>query len=137
MASFRKRGEFWYYRIKCGVNPKTGKPMEVQRGGFRTKREAQLAAAEQQTALSSGSFVAVSSITFQQFATEWLASYALNVKKSSVRIRQHQLALLYEVLGKIPLQSINPRIYQKVLDSLANFQAYPYFPAGRSRRRPA
>lgn len=118
MASFRKRGELWYYRIKCGVNPKTGKPMEVQRGGFKTKREAQLAAAEEQMAIGTKSFVPVSSITFQNFAAEWLESYAINVKKSSVRIRKHQISLMCEVLGKIPMQSIDPRIYQRALDTL-------------------
>ena len=118
MASFRKRGELWYYRIKCGVNPKTGKPMEVQRGGFKTKREAQLAAAEEQMAIGTKSFVPVSSITFQDFAAEWLESYAINVKKSSVRIRKHQISLMCEVLGKIPMQSIDPRIYQRALDTL-------------------
>lgn len=118
MASFRKRGDLWYYRIKCGINPKTGKRIEVQRGGFKTKKEAQQAAAEEQVALDSHTFVPLSNITFQEFAAEWLKSYALNVKKSSVRIRQHQINLMCEVLGKIPLQSINPRVYQKALDTL-------------------
>ena len=118
MASFRKRGDLWYYRIKCGINPKTGKKIEVQRGGFKTKKEAQQAAAEEQTALDSHTFVPLNNITFQDFAAEWLKSYALNVKKSSVRIRQHQTSLMCEVLGKIPLQSINPQVYQKALDTL-------------------
>ena len=118
MAHFRKRGNSWYYTIQGGINPKTGKYMQIQRGGFRTKKDAQAAAAEAQLSVDSNSFVANSAVTFKDFAAEWLKSYALNVKKSSVRIRQHQVSLMCEVLGQIPLQAINPRVYQKALDTL-------------------
>ena len=118
MASFRKRGDKWYFRIKAGINPQTGKPIEIQRGGFKTKHAAQVAAAEEQTALERHAFVPISSTTFQEFAAEWLKSYALNVKISSVRIRKHQLALMCECLGRVPLQSITPKLYQEALDAL-------------------
>ena len=118
MAHFRKRGNLWYYTVQGGINPKTGKYTQIQRGGFKTKKEAQAAAAEVRIAVDGGSYVAISNITFKDFAATWLESYALNVKKSSVRIRQHQLSLMCEVLGQIPMQSINPRIYQMALDTL-------------------
>ena len=118
MASFRKRGDKWYFRIKAGTNPQTGKPIEIQRGGFKTKRAAQLAAAEEQTALDRHAFVPINDISFRDFAAEWLQSYALNVKISSVRIRKHQLALMCECIGNAPIQSITPKIYQDALDTL-------------------
>lgn len=118
MASFRKRGNSWYYLIQGGINPKTGKYVQIQRGGFKTKKDAQVAAAEAQVSVDSGTFVASHRVRFQDVATDWLKSYALNVKKSSVRIREHQIALLCEVLGKIPLQSITPKVYQRALDTL-------------------
>lgn len=118
MAHFRKRGNLWYYTIQGGINPKTGKYLQIQRGGFKTKKDAQAAAAEAQLAVDSNTFVQLSGVTFKDFAAEWLESYALNVKKSSVRIRKHQIALMCEVLGQVPMQAINPRIYQKALDTL-------------------
>ncbi len=118
MASFRKRGSTWYYIIQAGLDPKTGKYIQIHKGGFKTKKAAQLAAADAQSAIDANTYVPNSNIKFCDFAREWLDSYALNVKTSSVRIRRHQISLMCELLGQLPLRSITPKIYQSALDSL-------------------
>ncbi|WP_258729627.1 Arm DNA-binding domain-containing protein [Bacillus atrophaeus] len=45
MASYRKRGKTWEYRITY-YDPITNKRREKPQGGFRTKKEAMIAAAE-------------------------------------------------------------------------------------------
>ena len=47
MASFRKRGSTWQYRIKH-KDPLTHEQIEVSKGGFKTKKEAQLAARQEE-----------------------------------------------------------------------------------------
>lgn len=45
MATYRKRGKNWEYRIRY-VDPITGLKAEKSKGGFRTKAEAEYAASE-------------------------------------------------------------------------------------------
>lgn len=45
MASFRKRGSTWEYRIRF-TDPQTGKRKEKVKGGFKTKKEAQVIAGQ-------------------------------------------------------------------------------------------
>ncbi|MCT2347602.1 Arm DNA-binding domain-containing protein, partial [Niallia taxi] len=45
MASFRKRGSTWEYRIRF-TDPQTGKRKERVKAGFKTKKEAQVVAAQ-------------------------------------------------------------------------------------------
>ena len=52
MASFRKRGDFWEYRFRAKQIDGTFK--EVMQSGFRTKKEAQLAASVRETELIQG-----------------------------------------------------------------------------------
>jgi len=51
MASFQKRGKTWQYTISRMVN---GKSKPIRKGGFRTKKEAQIAAAEVESQLRKG-----------------------------------------------------------------------------------
>ncbi|CAH0294449.1 hypothetical protein SRABI134_04429 [Peribacillus sp. Bi134] len=55
MASFRKRGDNWEYRIKY-KDPFTQSKKEKMKGGFKTKKEAeaQLAAREMEIHLDEG-----------------------------------------------------------------------------------
>ncbi|WP_343073148.1 Arm DNA-binding domain-containing protein [Salicibibacter cibarius] len=47
MASFQKRGKTWQYTISA-------KPKPIRKSGFRTKKEAQAAAAEVETEMRKG-----------------------------------------------------------------------------------
>ena len=51
MASFNKRGKTWQYQVSRMVN---GKQKPIRKGGFRTKKEAEVAAMEVESSLRKG-----------------------------------------------------------------------------------
>ncbi|MDY6269489.1 MAG: site-specific integrase [Selenomonadaceae bacterium] len=118
MAYVEKHGTTWRYRIPCGIDAGTGRRKQVTKGGFRTKKEAQLAASEAELAISGNAYVPNSKTTFDEFAAEWLKIYAQDVKVSSVRIRAHQLGLLSKGFGSTPIQRITARTYEQFLSAL-------------------
>jgi len=109
-GSIRKRGSTYTYWLDIGPDPVTGKRRRTK-GGFRTKRECQVALNEAISALRSGSLVQPSRRTVASFLVEeWLpavrmaglrdstwASYRMNVEKH-----------LVPGLGAIELQRLSP-----------------------------
>ncbi len=53
-GSFRKRGNTWSFTIDIGIDPATGKRQQKSKSGFRTKKEAQNAAATMITEIEKG-----------------------------------------------------------------------------------
>ena len=53
----RKRGSTWTWYIEDVPDPSTGRPRQVSKGGFRTRKEARDALLQAQAALRSGTFV--------------------------------------------------------------------------------
>ncbi|MGR5991697.1 Arm DNA-binding domain-containing protein [Bacillus paranthracis] len=72
MASFRKRNDKWEYRIRY---KERGKFKETSKGGFKTKKEAQLAAAKIEEKIASGVNMQSSNMTFHDYMYEWLETY--------------------------------------------------------------
>ena len=69
----RKRGSTWTWYIEDVPDPSTGRPRQVSKGGFRTRKEARDALLEAQAALRSGTFVEPSKRTVGSFLLqEWL-----------------------------------------------------------------
>lgn len=117
MASFRKRGNTWSYRIRY-KDPFTQEYKEKSKGGFKTKKEAQLAAAEKEKELfSKGEKLPM---MLKDFLYIWLNEY----KKDSVRkntFQQHQYSIEKHILPyfkKILLQDVTPIKYQEFLNHL-------------------
>jgi integrase len=108
----------WSFRIDAGTNPKTGKRKQISRHGFARKKDAEAAATKMQRDYATHTLVEPSDMTFKEFAEEWLLLYSPNVKVSTVRVRKHELGLLYQYFEKIPIQDITSRQYQKMLASL-------------------
>ena len=92
-------------------------------GGFRTKKEAEAAAAQLQIELTQGTYVEEKDITFRAFAEIWLKRYSANVKKGSVRIRTHELNNLYHYFDQIKIKDITKIQYQ---DALLDMQTRGY-----------
>jgi len=69
----RKRGSTWTWYIEDVPEPSTGRPRQVSKGGFRTRKEARDALLEAQAALRSGTFVEPSKRTVGSYLLEeWL-----------------------------------------------------------------
>lgn len=117
---FRKRGNKWSYTIDIGRDPATGKRKQKTISGFKTKKEAQEAAALIQVELTQGTYIEEKNITFEEFAPQWLRIYENQneVKPGTVRIRQHEINRLLDYLAKLPLKDITRYQYQHALDDL-------------------
>lgn len=125
MASFRKRGDKWEYRI-IYKDSFDQKKKEKTKGGFATKKEAQLAARKMELQLDEGLFE--SSISLQAYLNEWLYEH----KKDVVRRNTFDIHLsnvknhIYPYFKNLKLKDLTPSKYQKFLTKL--------YEAGYSKR---
>lgn len=113
-------GASWAYIMDIGKHPKTGKRRQKKKSGFRTKKEAELAAANLSKELNQRGYVEDSKVTFEQFAYEWLSIYEGqgNVKESTIRVRKHEIKRLLDYFAKIQLSTITRVQYQNALNDL-------------------
>ena len=113
-------GATWTYVIDIGMDPKTGKRKQKKKGGFRTKAEAQEAAAIALAEVSQGTYVEEKNITFEEFVKIWLEIYSQNVKPNSIKNRKIHLRNLITYLKHSKMKNITRNIYQNMLNSLYN-----------------
>lgn len=114
MASFFKVGKTWYYSMDIGKD-ENGERKKRKRGGFRTKKDAQDAVTLVDNDLLNNTFVIEKDITFNDFSKEWFNDYSLQVKKSTARIRQHEINNLKKYFNLIKIREITKSQYQKSL----------------------
>lgn len=112
-----KCGAKWGFLIDIGINPQTGKRKQKFRGGFKTKKEAEAAAASFLLELNNGTFVEEKNISFEQFAQDWLKGYkgTGRVKISTIRVRQHEINRLMPYFAKLKMKDISKKNYQDAL----------------------
>lgn len=118
MAHIHKRGNKWAYVVNNSNYMVTGGSAKLTKSGFRTKKEAQLAANKVEEALAEGSFVQESNITFGKFANDWVDYYATQAKISSVRARSIAMKHFVSAWGHLPLKKITKRMYQSKINDL-------------------
>lgn len=127
MAFFRKRGGrknekgkiiggTWYYQIDRGPNA-TGK-RHLSKGGFKTKKDAELAAAEIERHLHDDTYVEDRNILFKELAQEWFEEYASKKKISTLNPRQNQLSHLLHYFADTKARTITKKDYQGALNDL-------------------
>jgi integrase len=118
LASFRKHGNEWEYRIRY-KDPATQKYKEKSQRGYKSKKEAQLAAAKVEQEIKDGLFVN-HDMTYQQAFDEWWAVHSKTIKPSS----QHTISIKFKKhilprFGPIKLKEITPKYCQKVINEFA------------------
>ncbi|WP_408009089.1 tyrosine-type recombinase/integrase [Pseudalkalibacillus sp. A8] len=118
MANFRKRGNKWYFQIYTGIDPATGKKKFTSKGGFKTKKEAQIAAVEVEKEVYENTYVQEQNINFQEFIREWIKAYSETAKISSVRNRKHNIDHLNRFFGGKKLKDVTRKQYQAMLTTL-------------------
>lgn len=88
MASFRKRNNTWQYRIRI-KNKQTGEWKEESKGGFKTKKEAQLAAAEMELLMKNSNFKSNGTETVGEFFPRWFDTYKRpNLSASTIDLQE-------------------------------------------------
>ncbi|WP_130068749.1 tyrosine-type recombinase/integrase [Bacillus albus] len=117
MASFRKRGEKWEYRVRY---KEMGKYRETSKGGFKTKKEAQLAAAKVEEKIAGGLNVSNSQMTFNEYMYEWLETYKKdNVSPRTYRSYEKNIRLyILPAFGGMKLKDLTRIQYQKFINDL-------------------
>ncbi|MEV2910957.1 site-specific integrase [Paenibacillus larvae] len=110
-------GATWSYIIDIGINPKTGNRKQKKKGGFKTKQDAQEAAALLFAELSQGTYVEEKNSTFEECAKDWLMEYQSTgtVKISTIRVRQYYAKLLISYIGRLKIPDITAKQYQHLL----------------------
>ncbi len=118
---FRKRGDTWSYTIDIGIKPETGDRDQKTKGGFRTKKEAQLAAAVLMQELDRGSYVKEIEVLFKDYTAEWLMLYQNTgrVKITTIDIRKYGISKLTPYFAHKKIKEITRRMYQGALNDLS------------------
>lgn len=118
MASFTNRGTkqnpSWQYTISRYVN---GKYKPIRKGGFKTKKEAQLAAAEVEAQLKNGNYVEQTKISFYDYFNKWVQLYKSDLKGPTKKHYELTLRLIGEYFGEEkPIQDFIRSEYQGFLN---------------------
>lgn len=113
-------GASWAYILDVGIDPKTGKRKQKKKSGFKTKTEAQEAAALLTVEISQGTYIQESNSTFEEFAEEWIKIYQATgkVKVSTIRVRRHEITRLMDYFAKLKIKDITRVKYQNALNDL-------------------
>ncbi|UUZ80682.1 Arm DNA-binding domain-containing protein [Paenibacillus sp. P26] len=119
MASFRKRGDVWEYRIRY-ADRQTGKFKEKSKGGFRTKKEAQLAATEEELKINQFGFAENGDEHISKYFDDWLEVYKRpNVKPITYSVQERNVRLnILPRWGNYRLKDLSRTEYQKWINEL-------------------
>lgn len=113
MAYIRKRGKSYEYSVSNMVN---GKSKPIRKGGFRTKKEAKVAATELEAQLAKGLNPISKKIPFEEYFKDWIELYkAPKVSSTTLKHYEYSLNAVREYFTNTPIQSIKRHQYQKFL----------------------
>ncbi|KHD85660.1 integrase [Heyndrickxia ginsengihumi] len=117
MASFRKLSTGWEYRIRY-KDPFTHQYKERSKRGFATKKEAQLAAANEEKKLMDGYESA--DISLKNYLENWLNEYKSgSVRKNTFELHKRNIEHhIIPYFKDILLKDLRPIMYQKFLNYL-------------------
>lgn len=121
MASFRKRGDSWEYRITY-LDRRIGKRREKTKGGFKTKKEAQLAAASEELKIDEKGFAENGSELVSNYMGKWLETFKRPAVKLNTYLVQERNVRLNIIprWGNYRLKDLTRTEYQKWINELRN-----------------
>lgn len=117
MASIQKRGNTYQYTVSRVVNGIT-KP--IRKGGFSTKREAKVAAAEIETQLRKGIVPHLKLAPIDEYFEKWVKLYKSNLCMTTLHNYQYTLKAIKAHFGSNPLQEIKRHDYQRFLNEFGS-----------------
>lgn len=121
MASYQKVGKTWQYCVSRMVN---GKYSPIRKSGFKTKKEAQVAAAEIEADLRKGIAPQLKSILFVDYFAEWIELYKKKGKaKNTYKRYLNSLETVREYFPSEFIQDVNKRTYQAFLNKYGETRA--------------
>lgn len=124
MASFQKyttkQGQMWMFKTDTGINPKTGRRQTTTRRGFKTKKEAQIAAAKLEQEIASGISIKNDNLTFQDVYDQWFSNHSKTIKLSTKKAIESKFNKhILPRFGKLKIKEITRSYCQKVINEIA------------------
>lgn len=120
MASIKKEGDTWLFVIDLPRDPITNKRRQKKRRGFKTKKEAQIAAAELLHELTKGTHVEETDMSFESYVDFFVKDYSRvsGKKMGTIRLRTFQAKVFLNYFRSIKVKDITRKMYQDVLINL-------------------
>ncbi|HDX9549389.1 TPA: site-specific integrase [Bacillus thuringiensis] len=121
MASFRKVSNGWQYRIKF-KDPYTHQYKEKTKRGFKTKKEAQIAASEEEQRILNGFEIENVPTSLKYFLEDWLKLYKENtVRKNTFILHKRNVEKhIIPYFKNINLKDLKPMMYQNFINHLTD-----------------
>lgn len=113
MAVVKQRGSSWQYTISRYTN---GKYDPIRKGGFKTKKECEIAAAETEIKLSKGMEVKTKNKSFAEYFEEWVQTYKGTKHKNTVSRYTDSTNQVKKYFKDKPIQKISRAEYQRFLN---------------------
>lgn len=113
MASFTKRGKTWQYIVSRMIN---GESKPIRKGGFKTKKEAQIAAAEVESKLNKGFNPVTKLEPIDEYFEQWVSIYKSNTAPPTKVHYKNTLKIIKKHFSNTPLQHIKKSNYQSFLN---------------------
>lgn len=116
MASVTKRGNTWQYIVSRYID---GKYSPIRKGGFKTKKEAQVAALDVELRLQKGANVFSRDKPFADYFDFWIEKFKSNRHERTYLRYKDSLKHVKKYFGDRPIQKINSDMYQAFIDDYA------------------
>ncbi|EQB37037.1 integrase [Virgibacillus sp. CM-4] len=118
MAYIRKRvgkkGTSYEFTVSNTVN---GESKPIRKGGFHTKTEAKVAAAEMEAQLAKGMHPVIKKQPFDSYFKDWIELYKSPiVSPTTMKHYEYSLSAVIEYFSDTPIQNIKRHDYQKFLN---------------------
>ncbi|WP_254842806.1 site-specific integrase [Bacillus sp. MRMR6] len=114
MASIQKRGKTYQFTVSNRVN---GVSKPIRRGGFKTKKEAQIAAAEIEAQLSKGILPHLKPMPFDEYFEKWMKLYKSRLTETTQLHYDYTSRIVKVYFGEKPIQEIKRHDYQFFLNN--------------------
>nr|WP_269847395.1 site-specific integrase [Paenibacillus sonchi] len=108
------------YKYYGAIDPRTGKAKPSTKRGFKTKKEAQLHAAQTEIEIQEGSFITDKNSTFEAIYNLWYATNELSWKPSTRKaVKSKFKQQLLPHFGKLKMKDITKVYCQEVINKMA------------------
>lgn len=116
----RKRGKTWSYFFYAGIV--NGKKKTKEKGGFRTKAEAQKALNDAISDFNNNGYIEPKKTTFIAFCNDWVSEFVQNNRKVSTYNRYKELIKKYfeNSIGQLSVSDIQCYHIEQLLQNIKN-----------------
>lgn len=113
VASIQKRGKTYQYTVSRMVN---GVSKPIRKGGFRSKKDARIAAAEIELQLGKGILPYLRSVSIDEYFNKWVNLYKSHLNIATIKHYEYTYKAIQAHFGSKALREITRHDYQRFLN---------------------